>query len=94
MKNSFLSYTLDLVPTILKNSIIIEIVQYKQKIEEWSPKLFETNLIAKDKKFYEFKLYQTNLLNFICFEYAFNQIENKFTEIEEDINKVIELLNH
>lgn len=66
---------------------MIEIIPYKQNIE-WSPRLVQENLFAKDKKVYEYKLYQTNLLNFICFEYSFNQIETKIIEIENILIKV------
>ena len=69
---------------------MIEIVPYKQNIEEWSPKLFQenANLFVKDRQSYEYKLYQTNLLNTVCYEYALNQIENRIFYIEDALYKV------
>lgn len=58
-------------------------------MEEWSPSLFQDpNLFAKEKESYEYKLFETNLLNFICFEYALNRIEARVLDLEDTIQKV------
>lgn len=89
---SNLSFPLDQVPK-LSNRLIIEIVPYKQNHIEWSPKLIQdnANLFAKDKEkeSYEYKMYQTNLLNLVIYESTLNQIENRISIIEQFLNKVM-----